>query len=90
MTVADTPAKLSQLKKLPQRKITPHEDGDKIFYIYADAADCQCAYSGNEEAYKKYQQLADKRELSKEDRRDIERDRQRSPDSDDWSFDRAW
>ena len=57
MRVADTAEKLAQLKKLPQRKIVPHEEGDKIVYIYADAKNCNCAYAGDEEAYKKYQKL---------------------------------
>ena len=88
--VADTPEKLDQLKKLPQRKITAREDGDKVFYIYADVEKCRCAYAGNEEAYKKYKQLARKDQLSEEDRQYVERNRQRQTDWGDWNFNQAW
>ena len=88
--VADTPEKLDQLKKLPQRKITPHEDGDKVFYIYADVEKCRCAYAGNEEAYQKYKQLARKDQLNEEDRQFVERNRQRQTDWGDWNFNQAW
>lgn len=88
--VADTPEKLDQLKKLPQRKITAHKDGDKVFYIYADVQNCRCAYSGNEEAYKKYQQLAGKNQLSETDRQYVERNRQLQTDWDEWDFNQAW
>ncbi len=88
--VADTPEKLDQLKKLPQRKITAREDGDKVFYIYADVEKCRCAYAGNEEAYKKYKQLARKDQLSEEDRQFVERNRQRQTDWGDWNFNQAW
>ncbi len=88
--VADTPEKLDQLKKLPQRKITAREDGDKVFYIYVDVEKCRCAYAGNEEAYKKYKQLARKDQLSEEDRQFVERNRQRQTDWGDWNFNQAW
>ena len=90
MVVADTPEKLAHLKKLPQRKIVPHEEGDKIFYIYADVENCQCAYAGNEEAYKQYQKLASGKQLAEEENRDAKRDQQRQMDWGDWNFDRDW
>jgi hypothetical protein len=62
--VADTPEKLDQLKKLPQRKVVPHQEGDKVFYIYADVEKCKCAYAGDEEAYKRYQKLTQKSHLA--------------------------
>jgi hypothetical protein len=88
--VADTPEKLKQLKKLPQRKITPRKDGDKVFYIYADVEKCRCAYAGNDDAYQKYKQLARKDQLSEEDRQFVERNRQRQTDWGDWDFNQAW
>ena len=90
MGLADTPEKLAQLKKLPQRKIVPHEEGDKIFYIYADVENCNCAYAGNEEAYKQYQKLASGKQLAEEENRDAKRDQQRRMDWGDWTFDRSW
>jgi hypothetical protein len=88
--VADTPEKLDQLKKLPQRKLAPHEDGAKVFYIYADVENCRCAYAGDQKAYEKYKQLAERKQLSEEDRQYVERNRQRRTDSDDWDFNQAW
>ena len=71
--VADTPEKLDQLKKLPQRKLAPYEEGAKVFFIYADVENCRCAYAGDQNAYEKYQQLAQKKQLSEEDRQYVER-----------------
>lgn len=88
--VADTPEKLEQLKKLPQRKLAPHQDGAKVFYIYADVEYCRCAFAGDQNAYEKYQQLAEKQQLSEEDRRYVERNRQRQTDWGDWNFNQAW
>ena len=88
--VADTPEKLDQMKKLPQRKLVPHQEGDKIFYIYADVEKCKCAYAGDEEAYKRYQKLTHKREISEQERREGAKEQQRQMDWGDWSFDRSW
>jgi hypothetical protein len=90
MRAADTAEKLTQLKKLPQRKIIPHEEGDKIVYIYADAENCNCAYAGDEEAFKKYQKLTHTKQLADEDRREAVRNKQIQMDSDSSSFGRDW
>jgi hypothetical protein len=90
MGVADTPEKLAELKKLPQRKIVPHEDGNKLVYIYADAENCKCAFAGDEEAYRKYQKLYQARQIADEDRREAVRNKQSQMDSDDRSFGRDW
>ena len=90
MGLADTKEKLDQLKKLPQRKVFSHQEGDKIFYIYADAENCQCAYSGDEEAYSRYQKLTHEKRLSEEEQREALKDERRQMDLNDWSFDQAW
>jgi hypothetical protein len=90
MGVADTPEKLAELKKFPQRKIVPHEDGDKLVYLYADADNCKCAFAGDEEAYKKYQKLTRTKQIADEDRREAVRNRQSQMDSDDTSWGRDW
>ena len=87
--VADTPEKLAQLKKFPQRKIVSYEESDKIFYIYADVQNCNCAYAGSEEAYKEYQKLSHEKQLIEQDRREAERNQQLQKDWDD-SFGRDW
>lgn len=90
MGVADTPQKLAELMKLPQRKIVSHEDGDKLVYIYADAENCKCGFVGDEEAYKKYQKLIQANQIADEDRREAVRNKQSQMDSDDTSFGRDW
>ena len=90
MAVADTPEKLAELKKLPQREIVPREDGDTLIYIYADAENCKCAYAGDEEAFKKYQKLTHAKQIADEDRRNTVRNKQRQRDSNDSSFGRDW
>jgi len=87
---ANTPQELARLKKLPQRKIIPHEDGGKTYYIYVDLKNCNCAYVGDEEAYQKYQERALQKRLAEEDRRNEVRDRQRMMDSNDSSYGRDW
>jgi hypothetical protein len=88
--VADTPEKLDQLKKLPQRKVVPHQEGDKVFYIYADVEKCKCAYAGDEEAYKRYQKLTQKSDLAEQERREGARDQQRQMDQGDSGFSQDW
>ena len=90
MGVADTPEKLAELKKLPQGKIVPREDGGKLVYIYADVENCKCAFAGDEEAYKKYQKLTQAKQIAEEDRREAVRSKQSQMDSDDASFGRDW
>ena len=90
MGVADTPQKLTELKKLPQREMVPHEEGDKLVYIYADAQNCKCAFLGDEEAYKKYQKVTQAKQTADKDRRDAVRNKQSQMDSDDASFGREW
>jgi hypothetical protein len=54
--VADTPQRLEQLNKFPQRKLVHRErDGRKV-YLYADALECKCLWSGDETAYQNLQQ----------------------------------
>ena len=64
MKLADTPAKLTHLKTLTQLKVVPHDRNGKMYYVYADAADCQCLYAGNQEAYQRYENLAIKQNIA--------------------------
>lgn len=52
---ADTPEKLAQLEKLPQRKMLTQEHHGQPTYLYADATDCKCLYAGGQKAYDQYQ-----------------------------------
>lgn len=58
MKLADTDEKMAHLKTLPQRKLIPHQKGDEVFYVYADAMYCKCIYAGPYKAYSRYQQMA--------------------------------
>jgi hypothetical protein len=64
MRLADTPEKLAQLKTLTQLKVVPHDRNGKIYYVYADAAYCNCLYAGNQEAYQRYENLAVKQNIA--------------------------
>lgn len=88
--VADTPEKLAELKKLPQGKVVPMEDRDRLVYIYADAKDCRCAFAGDEEAYEKYRKLIHSDQIADQNRREAVRNRQMQMDSNDSSFGRDW
>jgi hypothetical protein len=52
---ADTPAKLAKLKALTQNKMTIQSRNGVNYWVYADAAGCQCVYVGDAIAYQKYQ-----------------------------------
>jgi hypothetical protein len=64
MKLADTPEKIAHLKTLTQLKVVPHDRNGKMYYVYADAADCQCLYAGNQEAYQRYENLAVKQNIA--------------------------
>ncbi len=55
---ADTPAKLAHLKSLPQRSIFKSHRNGQLYYLYADAAGCQCLYVGTAADYQRYRSLA--------------------------------
>jgi len=57
MRTADTPAKLADLERLQQHKLVRHERDGEASYVYADAADCKCLYTGNQASYDEFQKL---------------------------------
>jgi len=88
--VADTESKLAQLKELPQRKLVAQTWDSKVTYVYVDASNCKCAYVGDEEAYKSFQDLALQRQISEEDRRAAERNEPAGMDWGGWHFNDSW
>ena len=90
MRVADTASKLAQLKKLPQRKLVAQNWDGKVIYVYTDASNCKCAYVGDEEAYKRFQDLALERQISEEDRRAAARDKPAGMDWGGWRSNDSW
>jgi hypothetical protein len=52
---ATTPEKLAILRSLPPDKLVRRIKNGTLYYVYADAARCNCAYVGTAEAYAAYQ-----------------------------------
>jgi hypothetical protein len=57
MRPADTPAKLADLERMQQHKLVRHERDGEAVYVYADATDCKCLYSGNQHNYAEFEKL---------------------------------
>ena len=55
---ATTPEKTAILRSLPPDKLVKRTKDGKLYYVYADAARCNCAYVGTPEAYAAYQNAA--------------------------------
>jgi len=55
--VADTPQKIAHLKTLAQQRFSRHKRHGKLYFIYADAANCQCFYVGDEIEFSHYHDL---------------------------------
>ena len=90
MRLADSESKLAQLKELPQRKLVAQDWSGKVVYVYADASNCKCAYVGDEEAYKHFQDLALERQISEEDRRTTAREQPDDMEGGGWRFNESW
>jgi hypothetical protein len=52
---ATTPEKRAILQSLPPDKLVKRTKHGRVYYVYADAARCNCAYVGTPEAYAAYQ-----------------------------------
>ena len=55
---ATTPEKRAILRSLPADKLVKRTKYGNVYYIYADAARCNCAYVGTPQAYAAYQNWA--------------------------------
>jgi hypothetical protein len=55
---ATTPEKSAILRSLPPDKLVKRTKDGKLYYVYADAARCNCAYVGTPRAYAAYQNWA--------------------------------
>jgi hypothetical protein len=55
---ATTPEKTRLLTALPPDKLVTRTKDGKLYYVYADAAGCNCAYVGTPEAYAAYRNWA--------------------------------
>jgi hypothetical protein len=52
---ATTPGKSAILRSLPPDKLVTRTKDGKLYYVYADAARCNCVYVGTPQAYAAYQ-----------------------------------
>jgi hypothetical protein len=52
---ATTPEKRALLNSLPPDKLVKRTKNGTVYYVYADAAGCNCAYVGTAQAYAAYQ-----------------------------------
>jgi len=51
---ANTPERQAALRQLPPQKFVRQVRGDKVVFVYADPANCNCLYAGNVTAYGAY------------------------------------
>ena len=79
--VADTPQKMAHLKTLGQQCFSRHKRHGKLYFIYADAALCQCFYVGDELEFSHYQDLE-----RQQNSNPIEMDRPDIVTGEDWSL----
>jgi len=68
LKMADTPTKLDHIKRIPQKKVVRAMVRDREIYLWADAAGCQCYYSGTRQNYE--QLLHNQREKQADQRAD--------------------
>ena len=66
LKMADTPAKLDRIRRMPQKQVVRGMIKDREVYFWADAAGCRCYYKGT---HQNYEQLRDNQREEKADRR---------------------
>ena len=54
---ADSMEKMQRLVEMPQRVVVPRVEDGNLFYVYADATYCQCAYVGDVASYGRFEEL---------------------------------
>ena len=63
MKPANTPEKMSRLRRVPLYEVAVRSKGGQPVYYYADPNFCQCIYLGNESNYQAYRQLLIERNM---------------------------
>jgi len=66
LKMADTPAKIERIRRIPQKKVVRAMITEREVYLWADAAGCRCYYRGTPHNYKQllqnqWQEKADQR-----------------------------
>ena len=91
MRPANTPEKLAKLQAMPQCKLQKTWREGKLYYVFADAAGCNCLYLGNKTAYDQYQAIKaqERREIDVQDQVYESMDENAAPDWGMWGID-SW
>jgi hypothetical protein len=63
---ANTPERQATLRQLPPQKFVRQVRGEKVVYVYADPANCNCLYVGSVTAYGAYRARATDRQVADE------------------------
>ncbi len=61
---ASTPARQDMLARLPANHISQRIEGEHVSYLYPDPVVCHCLYVGSQEAFGRYQQIAQQKKLA--------------------------
>jgi hypothetical protein len=64
LKMADTPAKLERISRVPQKQVVRCRVKDRELYLWADAAGCRCYYAGTMQNYEKLVQIRQETSLS--------------------------
>ncbi|MEM7021273.1 MAG: hypothetical protein AAF637_01640 [Pseudomonadota bacterium] len=67
MRPADTAEKLADLERYQQHTLIRREREGQVTYVYADAADCKCLYTGNEQNYDAFENLQVQQNIAEEE-----------------------
>ena len=59
--VADTPAKIARLRKVPPRQFLRRVKAGRTTYMYVDPDLCKCVYLGGQDAMNNYRAMVTKR-----------------------------
>jgi hypothetical protein len=57
LKMADTPAKLERISRIPQKQVVRGMAKDREVYVWADAAGCRCYYAGTRQNYENMVQI---------------------------------
>jgi len=87
---ADTPEKLEHLSTLPQNRLVPRTRDDVLYYIFADATDCKCLYTGTEKEYQRYLDLGAKKSSIRDESNMREKPTVDQALDDKWDLWRKW
>ena len=63
---ANTPARLTAMRKLPPHKFVQQTHGGNSVWVYADPTICQCVYFGDQAAWSNYRAMVFAKQLANE------------------------